>query len=284
KINMKLHEAIVKVLQTKNGSMTTQEIADELNRNKWYQKKDKSTITAYQIHGRTKSSGNYTHLFERNGTTVSLADKTFKTDIEIIREKTGKPLTKASESKNYSDELTEKILMNENNYKNADSIDKMIPDKPGLYCVRIKNINKLPAPFSSELEKRNHNIVYIGIATQSLNTRMLNQELRANGHGTFFRSLGAVLGFQPPQGSLTNKKNKRNYKFNSSDESKIIEWINDNLKINWVEYNREFELIESSLISKHKPILNIAKNPFSVSRLSELRKECVEIANKKASI
>jgi len=281
---MTLHEAIVKVLQTKNRAMTTQEIADELNRNKWYQKKDKSTITAYQIHGRTKSSGSYTHLFERNGTTVSLVAKTSKTDIEILRKKTGKPLTKASESKNYSDELTKKILMNENNYKNANSIDKMVPDKPGLYCVKIKDIKKLPAPFSSELKERNHNIVYIGIATQSLNVRMLNQELRANGHGTFFRSLGAVLGHRPPQGSLIEKKNKRNYKFNSSDERKIIKWINENLKINWVEYNRDFETIEGSLISTYKPILNISKNPNSIPRLSELRKECVEIANRKASI
>ncbi len=281
---MTLHEAIVKVLQAKNRAMTTQEIADELNRNTWYQKKDKSTITAYQIHGRTKSSGSYTHLFERNGTTVSLADKAFKTDIDMLREKTGKPLTKASETKNYSDELTEKILMNENNFKNANSIDKMVPEKPGLYCVRIKDIKKLPTPFSTELEERNHNIVYIGIATQSLNVRMLNQELRAKGHGTFFRSLGAVLEFRPPKGSLTEKKNKRNYKFDSSDERKIIKWINENLKINWVEFSRDFETIESSLLLKYKPILNISKNPYSIPRLSELRKECVEIANKKASI
>ena len=281
---MTLHEAIVKVLQSKNKAMTTQEIADELNRNKWYQKKDKSTITAYQIHGRTKSSGSYTHLFERNGTTVSLVEKTFKPDIEKLSEKTGKPLQKATEQGEFGNELTEKILMNEKNFKNADKIDKSVPDNPGLYCIRIKEPKNLPLPFSTELENRKHNIVYIGIATKSLNKRMLNQELRANGHGTFFRSLGAVLGYRPQQGSLSEKKNKRNYIFNSSDERKIIDWINENLKINWVNFNNDFETVESSLILKHKPILNISKNPYSIHKLSEFRKECVEIANRKASI
>ncbi len=66
---MKLHDAIINLLEDKKGSMTTQEIADELNRNNWYEKKDKSEITAFQIHGRTK---NYPHLFERNGTIVLL--------------------------------------------------------------------------------------------------------------------------------------------------------------------------------------------------------------------
>jgi len=278
---MTLHEAIIKVLQTKNKAMSTQEIADELNRNKWYVKKDKSTIEAFQIHGRTR---NYSHLFDRNGSMVSLKDQSFKSDLEIIREKTGKPLQKSTGQENFSDELTEKILMNQKNFKSAGTIDNSVPDFPGLYCIRIKEPKKLPTPFSTELEKRNHNIVYVGIATQSLKKRMLNQELRANGHGTFFRSLGAILGYRPPQGSLTDKKNKRNYKFNSSDEIKIIDWINENLNINWVKFENDFETIETELILKYKPILNISKNPYSILRLSELRKECVEIANRKASI
>lgn len=49
--------------------MTTQEIADELNLNKWYTKKDGSKITAFQIHGRTK---NYVKIFRREGSDVYL--------------------------------------------------------------------------------------------------------------------------------------------------------------------------------------------------------------------
>jgi len=52
---MTLHDAIVKLLQQTGRSMTTQQIADELNRNGWYEKKDRSEITAFQIHGRTKN-------------------------------------------------------------------------------------------------------------------------------------------------------------------------------------------------------------------------------------
>ena len=68
---MKLHEAIVKVIESKGTPMTTTEIADELNRNNWYKKKDGSEITAFQIHGRTRT---YSNLFYRNGTTVSLVE------------------------------------------------------------------------------------------------------------------------------------------------------------------------------------------------------------------
>ena len=66
---MKLHEAIIIVLKDNNRTMTTKEIADELNKLDLYTKKDGSLITDYQIHGRTK---NYPHLFTRDGIRVDL--------------------------------------------------------------------------------------------------------------------------------------------------------------------------------------------------------------------
>lgn len=66
---MTLHEAIEKLLRQTGRPMTTQQIADELNKNCWYQKKDGSTIQAFQIHGRTRK---YANIFDRNGSTVSL--------------------------------------------------------------------------------------------------------------------------------------------------------------------------------------------------------------------
>ena len=68
---MKLHEAIVKLLLEKGSPMTTVEIADALNINKWYEKKDKSEITPFQIHGRTKY---YSNLFRREGIKVFLIE------------------------------------------------------------------------------------------------------------------------------------------------------------------------------------------------------------------
>lgn len=54
---MYLHEAIVIILKENEGTLTTREIADELNSRQLYTKKDGSPITDFQVHGRTK---NYT--------------------------------------------------------------------------------------------------------------------------------------------------------------------------------------------------------------------------------
>lgn len=66
---MTLHEAIIRLLMQSGRPMSTKEIARELNLNKWYVKKDKSEITDFQIHGRTK---NYPQFFLREGSMVSL--------------------------------------------------------------------------------------------------------------------------------------------------------------------------------------------------------------------
>ncbi|MBV6454398.1 MAG: hypothetical protein BWX95_01715 [Bacteroidetes bacterium ADurb.Bin141] len=271
---MTLHEAIEKLLLQTGRPMTTQQIADELNKNGWYQKKDGSIIQAFQIHGRTKK---YSNIFDRDGSTVSLIGQQ-KSKVKQTKTETAKQITKTQISSANTD-LLEKVLMDEKNFKNAAFIDNLVPHTPGLYCIRILDINKLPKPFNTFLAERQHNIIYIGIATESLNKRFLNQELRANGHGTFFRSIGAVLGHRPPKGSLKTKKNKRNYKFSPTDEQKIINWINENLKVNWVEFCGDLETIETELITKHKPLINLAKNPLALQLLSDLRKECVRIAN-----
>lgn len=69
---MKLHEAIQKILKDEKRAMSTKEIAESLNLNKLYSKKDKSAITDFQIHGRTK---NYPNLFNRDGLIVSLIEE-----------------------------------------------------------------------------------------------------------------------------------------------------------------------------------------------------------------
>ncbi len=272
---MTLHEAIVRVLQTKGKSMTTQEIADELNRNGLYSKRDGSTITTFQIHGRTR---NYCHLFHREGSTVSLRSKTGH-DIPEKRTNTIQPQRNLAKVEQLTDELAVKVLMNEKNFKSAGVIDKLVLNRSGLYCIRIDNPESLPEPFATYLKDRNHNIIYIGIATQSLYTRFLNQELRANGHGTFFRGIGAVLGYRPPKGSLLHKKNKNNYKFSKADNKMIIEWINAHLLVNWVEFSGDFEAIETLLVEKHLPMLNTSKNPEKLAELAALRKKCREIAD-----
>jgi len=91
---MTLHEAIEQLLRQQGRPMTTFEIAAELNRNNWYQKKDGSLILPFQIHGRTRK---YPQLFDRNGTTVLLADKS--TGIKNASKTSAKQKNKLSTSR-----------------------------------------------------------------------------------------------------------------------------------------------------------------------------------------
>lgn len=109
--------------------------------------------------------------------------------------------------------------------------------------------------------------------------RLWRQELHSKGHATFFRSLGAVLGYVPPKGSLVDKSNKRNYKFSDRDQDKIIRWIEDNLLINFVEYEGDIPGVETYLIHKIGPKWNLTRNNPAPSMLVKgLRDNCVRIA------
>lgn len=189
-----------------------------------------------------------------------------------------KPAKEAVRSKSVEN-LNIVDLLKDDQFKSAHAIDSVVPDKPGIYCIRIINPNQLPKLFRDNLLGRKHDILYIGIATKSLKKRFLNQELRAIGHGTFFRSLGAMLGYRPTAGSLIGRANTRNYKFSSSDTNNIISWINSNLKVNWIVTENNFKELENELIGKNLPLLNLAKNPMPFPELSKLRSECVRIAN-----
>jgi hypothetical protein len=260
--------------------MTTREIADALNKNKWYEKKDKTIIDPFQIHGRTR---NYSNIFKQDGSTISLLEYLPNKALPDKACKTHggkKPSERKRDIEIKDITSVERKLMDEKHFKNAGEVDNIIPvNRCGLYCIRIPDINKLPTPFNNILKERGHNIIYIGIASCCLNKRFLNQELRANGHGTFFRSIGAILGYKPPKGSLIEKCNKRNYRFSKDDNAKIIKWINQNLKVNWIEFGGDFDLIETMLIQKYRPLINLAKNPSPLQILSDLRADCVRIAN-----
>jgi hypothetical protein len=110
---MTLHAAIEKLLREAGRPMTTHEIADQLNKNNWYQKKDSSQITDFQIHGRTR---NYPQLFNRNGTTVSLAGQEpvkpakVQTNKAVINKQTPTRPTGLSKDEHYVLDLCDKVL------------------------------------------------------------------------------------------------------------------------------------------------------------------------------
>jgi hypothetical protein len=268
---MTLHDAIAKVLVTNKKPMSPLEIADVLNANSWYSKKDGSEIKSSQIGACIK---NYSQLFDKSNCCISLKSKTgIVSKKESLKQKQISVENIAKDAK-----LVMKVLINEKNFKSVGECEKDIPNVPGLYCIRIKDPKALGNVFSNVLTERNHTIIYIGVASKSLQKRFLNQELRAKGHGTFFRSLGAVLGYVPEEGSLLGRSNQNNYKFSFENENKIIKWINENLIINWVPVVENLNDIENELIKRHLPLLNIAGNPGALNNVRILRDKCKIVA------
>jgi hypothetical protein len=266
---MTLHEAIEQVLASSKQLIRAVDIANVLNRTKLYAKKDGSPIKSSQIGARVK---NYPHLFIKQDGLISLKSTT---GVRLVKKAIPKESSISSAvAKNPS--LVGKMLMNERNFKSVADVIGHIPDEPGLYSIRIKDADALSGVFHTELIDRKHNILYVGIASKNLHKR-LGQELWAKGHGTFFRSLGAMLGYRPEQGSLVGKANQNNYKFSTTDEAKLIRWIEENILVNWVVTSEQLKETEHQLIRQHLPLLNLAGNPKALKELTDARNECKSV-------
>jgi hypothetical protein len=200
-----------------------------------------------------------------------------KVVIPVIKSEVVKLKTISTPKCSISNEIVEKELIH-GIFKKAGLIDNTIPEQTGFYCIKLTKGSKLPTMYQVHLNSREHQIIYIGKTEgQTLKKRFLGQELRAKGHGTFFRSIGAVLGFLPETGSMKNAKNKNNYKFKPNDEQKIINWINQNLEVNWVTYTGDFS-VESHWISKYCPLLNDSHNPLKLNELRIDKANCRKVA------
>ncbi len=143
----------------------------------------------------------------------------------------------------------------------------------GLYSLKLKEGSKLPDPFQTILIERDHRIIYFGKAETQTLAKRLGQELYAKGHGTFYRSIGAVLGYLPEASSLVGKKNQNNYKFSAVDNQNIIKWIEKNLEISIFPITEKFE-IEKYIISGINPLLNDTHNELSLLELKQLKNKC----------
>jgi hypothetical protein len=152
------------------------------------------------------------------------------------------------------------------------------PARPGYYAIFVDSPNQLQSPFSNLLLERRTRLIYIGIATKSLRQRLVEQDLLHRQPSTFFRGIGAILGFRPSPGSLFGKSNQTNYKFSPEDTKQIIAWIDEHLSVSWIEADPAIEEVERGLIRKHFPIINTDDNPKPVLELAALRRECRMIA------
>lgn len=68
---MTLHELIGRLLREAGRMLSTRELADLVNDDGSYVKRDKTRVTDFQIHGRTR---NYSSIFVRDGSLVGLRD------------------------------------------------------------------------------------------------------------------------------------------------------------------------------------------------------------------
>lgn len=163
----------------------------------------------------------------------------------------------------------------------VDSLTAMdVPDSPGLYCIRLKDKVKFPTNYG---QLRRDRIIYIGQASTSLRKRLWEQELNHKSAATFFRSIGAILGYLPPAGSLYGKKT-RNYKFSPEDTERIRKWTKKSLEVSFVEFDTaHMDDVEKALIGEYMPLVNIEHNPGASDALKAARNACVYHAQKPVS-
>lgn len=171
-------------------------------------------------------------------------------------------------------------LLDDGSFRRAGEILALVPDSFGVYALRLVGGSTLPDPFEALLAERSFRLVYIGQAEkQTLLKRLLGNELRARGNGTFIRSVGAVLGYRPPFGSLAGRARPQHYRFAPADRVAIVEWINSNLEVSWTALPQsEVREVEVGQIREHTPLLNLQDNPRALPALKALPVQCRTIA------
>lgn len=154
-----------------------------------------------------------------------------------------------------------------------------VPEGHGVYAVWIKATESLPEPFRTRAQERGTKLLFIGSATgRSLRRRMVHDELEGRGHGTFFRSIGVVLGYRPLVGSLVGSANHLDFSFETEDVLSITEWLRQHVEVSWVEVEDGAEAVAAGLVHEYTPLLNLRGNPGALAELKELRRVAVMIA------
>lgn len=278
---MTLHLGIQDVLSSAGGALTPRQIADAINARGLYERSDGAPLPAGQVSARVRkypallvTSTEGIRLVGSTSTVTPIEDWQASADTAEIGEgATGTPHcpTRIAE--------IERNLLADDQFRDAANIEGEVTDRFGLYAIRVRRIEALPKPFRSIAHERDSRLIYLGEATgKTLRRRFLRNELRGQGHGTFFRSLGAVLGYRPPVGSLVGEENPRNYRFSPADTARIVDWINAHIEVSWTPFSDGIHESEVTLIRKHTPLLNLRDNPLALPELSALRAECCAIA------
>lgn len=154
-----------------------------------------------------------------------------------------------------------------------------VPTGAGLYSIFVDDPRLLPASFRLALESRGSRLLYIGCSEASVAERLLQEDCEHRRASTFFRGIGAVLGYRPKLGSLRGKSNQNNYRFGTGDTKKIVAWIREHISVCAVPVSLEIlARLERDVIAELRPILNTTYNPEAFQVLADLREECRRIA------
>lgn len=157
----------------------------------------------------------------------------------------------------------------------------------GLYAIMLKNKNAFK-PYNDEFHKEykkhgQRDIIYIGKAFRNggIKARLRN-ELRQSGKGTFFRSVGAVLKYNPKNNQ--KGRNITNYTFAECEKERIITFIESNFRVSYEVIKNKDEIesqeekliceLEKKLICELEPIFNISSNPNNSLIVKAERTRC----------
>lgn len=157
-------------------------------------------------------------------------------------------------------------------YYSVNELSKIIPAKPGIYCVKLRKDVVLPRKYGNI---RKDGIIYIGVTSKSLLKRLWEEELNHKRSATFFRSIGAILGYLPLKGSLAPYR--YDYKFSENDTNAIRKWMKQSLLVSFLpSQNTSLNEIEKTLIKKYQPLINLKHNPKPNKELKNARNKCVQ--------
>lgn len=148
----------------------------------------------------------------------------------------------------------------------AAAVEQQLPRSSGVYAI-FGDAKALPPPFRAALNTRPHpDLIYVGQASASLWQRVWNEEFHHKRPGTFFRSVGVMLGYVSPTGG-------RNFRFAPSDREAVTSWILTHLSIAWNSTMADDQItdFERHLIENSMPLLNIQGNPAKLPLLQQLR-------------